>query len=41
MYFGTKVFETEEACRDGASEIDMVINIGALKEGGDESYTKI
>ena len=30
----TKVFETEEACRDGASEIDMVINIGALKEGG-------
>ena len=32
----TKVFETEEACRDGASEIDMVINIGALKEGGDE-----
>lgn len=32
----TKVFETEEACRDGASEIDMVINIGALKEGGEE-----
>lgn len=32
----TKVFETEEACKDGASEIDMVINIGALKEGGDE-----
>ena len=31
-----KVFETEEACRDGASEIDMVINIGALKEGGEE-----
>lgn len=32
----TKVFEAEEACRDGASEIDMVINIGALKEGGEE-----
>ena len=31
-----KAFETEEACRDGASEIDMVINIGALKEGGEE-----
>ncbi len=29
----TKVFETEEACKDGAKEIDMVINIGALKEG--------
>lgn len=28
-----KVFETEEAVRDGASEIDMVINIGMLREG--------
>jgi len=28
----TKVFETEEACKDGAGEIDMVINIGALKD---------
>ena len=26
-----KVFETETALRDGATEIDMVINIGALK----------
>jgi len=26
-----KAFETREAIRDGASEIDMVINIGALK----------
>ncbi len=26
-----KVFETQQALRDGASEIDMVINIGALK----------
>lgn len=28
-----KVFETETAVRDGASEIDMVINVGALKSG--------
>jgi deoxyribose-phosphate aldolase len=28
-----KVFETRRAIRDGASEIDMVINIGALKSG--------
>lgn len=27
----SKAFETEEACRDGAGEIDMVINVGALK----------
>jgi deoxyribose-phosphate aldolase len=26
-----KAFETQQAIRDGASEIDMVINIGALK----------
>ncbi len=32
----TKAFETEEACKCGASEIDMVINIGALKDGLDE-----
>jgi deoxyribose-phosphate aldolase len=31
-----KLFETEQALRDGASEIDMVINIGALKGGDDE-----
>lgn len=29
----TKVFETEQALNDGATEIDMVINIGALKSG--------
>ncbi|HBU11391.1 MAG TPA: deoxyribose-phosphate aldolase, partial [Clostridiales bacterium] len=29
----TKAFETREAVRDGADEIDMVINIGALREG--------
>lgn len=28
-----KVFETERAVADGAEEIDMVINIGALKDG--------
>ncbi len=33
-----KVFETEEAVREGADEIDMVINLGDLKEG---HYDKI
>lgn len=28
----TKIFETQNALKDGADEIDMVINIGALKE---------
>jgi deoxyribose-phosphate aldolase len=28
-----KVFETEQACKDGASEIDMVINIGKALSG--------
>ena len=28
-----KIFETEQALRDGADEIDMVINIGALRDG--------
>lgn len=28
-----KCFETEQAVRDGADEIDMVIHIGAVKEG--------
>ncbi len=30
-----KVFETEQVLNDGAAEVDMVINIGALKEGND------
>ena len=30
-----KVFETEDAVRRGAQEIDMVLNIGRLKEGND------
>lgn len=29
----TKVFETQDAIQNGANEIDMVINIGALKTG--------
>lgn len=29
----SKVFETTEACRQGAKEVDMVLNIGALKSG--------
>ena len=32
-----KVYETETALRDGATEIDMVLNIGALK-GGDYTW---
>jgi deoxyribose-phosphate aldolase len=31
-----KIFETEQVLNDGATEIDMVINIGALKEGNDD-----
>lgn len=32
----TKVFEANDAIRRGATEIDMVINIGALKEENDQ-----
>ena len=32
-----KVFETEEAIRAGADEIDMVVNLGLVKEGGWDS----
>src|SRR5690606_1250350 len=28
-----KVFESDQACRNGATELDMVMNIGALKSG--------
>lgn len=34
-----KTFETEQALNDGATEIDMVINIGALK-GGDDTVVE-
>lgn len=33
MSTSAKVFEAREAVKAGASEIDMVINVGALKEG--------
>lgn len=32
-----KAFETRQAVKDGADEIDMVINIGELKNGNDEA----
>nr|WP_204614942.1 deoxyribose-phosphate aldolase [Desulforadius tongensis] len=31
-----KAFETKEAVKNGATEVDMVINIGALKDKNDE-----
>lgn len=31
-----KAFEASQAVKDGADELDMVINIGALKDGQDE-----
>ena len=33
MELNSKAFEADQACLQGASEIDMVIHIGALKEG--------
>ena len=36
----TKVFETEDAIKNGATELDMVINIGALKDGRFEDVQK-
>lgn len=35
MDTGVKVLEAKKAIEDGASEIDMVINVGALREGRD------
>ncbi|MFP3416441.1 deoxyribose-phosphate aldolase, partial [Bacillus sp. SIMBA_074] len=32
----TKAFETKDAISNGAHEVDMVINIGALKDKDDE-----
>ena len=32
----TKIFETKYACESGASEVDMVINVGMLKSGKHE-----
>ncbi|MEG2843088.1 MAG: deoxyribose-phosphate aldolase [Ruthenibacterium sp.] len=38
MTTATKVFETEDAVKNGADEIDMVINLGMLK---DQKYEEI
>lgn len=35
----TKVFEVKDAIANGADEVDMVINIGALKDGDDDYVT--
>ena len=35
MSTAAKAFEAEDACRNGAREIDMVINVGKLKDGDD------
>ncbi|MGN1400746.1 MAG: deoxyribose-phosphate aldolase [Bacillus sp. (in: firmicutes)] len=35
-----KAFETQQAIEDGATEVDMVINIGALKDGDFETVEK-
>ena len=36
MVSETKVAETRRAVQDGATEIDMVINVGALREGDED-----
>ncbi|KIL53426.1 deoxyribose-phosphate aldolase [Jeotgalibacillus alimentarius] len=36
----TKAFETKQAIEDGATEVDMVINIGALKSGDYETVKR-
>lgn len=38
--FATKAFETKDAIDNGADEVDMVINIGALKSGEYEVVQK-
>ena len=35
----SKRYETELACRDGAAEIDMVINLGKALSGRSEEHT--
>ena len=37
---GVKVFETKDAIQNGADEIDMVINLGMLKENKFEEITQ-
>ena len=36
----TKAFETKDAIAKGATEVDMVINVGALKDGDNELVEK-
>lgn len=36
----TKAFETKDAIEKGATEVDMVINVGALKDGDNEFVEK-
>ncbi|MBT2214508.1 deoxyribose-phosphate aldolase [Virgibacillus dakarensis] len=36
----TKVFETKQAIRDGATEVDMVINVGELKSNDDTAVKR-
>lgn len=36
----TKIFETKQAIADGATEVDMVINVGELKSNNDEFVEK-
>ena len=40
MTTAAKVFETKDAIEKGAEEIDMVINVGKLKDGDDEYVTE-
>ena len=40
MSTNAKVFETKDAIEAGAEEIDMVINVGKLKDGDDEYVTE-
>lgn len=37
MSSAAKAFETEQAVRDGAQEVDMVIPVGLLKSGNDDA----
>lgn len=36
----SKVSETKQAIQDGATEVDMVINVGELKSGNDEAVQR-
>ncbi len=40
MSSAAKAFEAKQAVADGADEIDMVLNIGALKDGDNETVQK-